>query len=125
MLADLGRFYLPWVSRAVDGAGADLVFENGQSITIQATDFLKESRGVLLARYLELRSEPLDAILDRAGILGYFADYADRAGIIPDCQSPPRPAENDPFPSTMSMEEMFELLINMGVDPARLLPAEE
>lgn len=125
MLADLGRFYLPWVSRAVDEGGADLVFENGQSITIQATDFLKESRGVLLARYMELRSEALDAILDQAGILGYFADYADRAGIIPDYQSPPRPAENDPFPSTMSMEEMFELLINIGVDPARLLPVEE
>lgn len=124
MLADLGRFYLPWVSRAVSEGSADLEFESGQRITAHATDFLKEARGVLLARYVELRSDALDAILDRAGILSYFADYADQAGAIPSYEQPPRPSQNDPFPSTMSMEELFELVTSMGIDPAQLLPAD-
>ncbi len=125
ILADLGRFYLPWVSRAVDEDSAELEFESGQKITIEATDFLKDARGVLLARYIELRSDELDAILDRAGILGYFADYADRAGTVPNYEAPPRPVLNDPFPSTISDEEILEMVINMGVDPTRLLPATE
>jgi hypothetical protein len=124
MLKDLGRFYLPWVSRAAKEGSAALEFESGQSIIVEATDFLKEARGVLLARYLDLRSEALDAVLDRAGILGWFADYTDQAGTIPDYKSPPRPSENDPFPSETSMEEMFEMLINMGVDPSTLVVAD-
>ena len=75
-------------------------------------------------RYLDLRSDALDEVLDRAGILGFFNDYTDQAGTIPDYKSPPRPSENDPFPSEMSMEEMFELLISIGVDPAGLVIAD-
>jgi len=125
MLADLGRFYLPWVSQAADEGSAGLQFESGQQITIEATDFLKEARGVLLARYLELRCEALDAVLDRAGILSCFADSADKGGTIPDYESPPRPAENDPFPSTMSDEDILEMVINMGADPTAPAPAGE
>jgi glutathione S-transferase len=121
MLSDLGRFYLPWVSRATKAGSAELTFESGQKIEVHATDFLKEARGVLLARYLELRSDALDAILDRAGILGYFADYVDQAGAIPDYRPPPRPVDNDPFPSTISDEEIFEMIINMGVDPSKFV----
>lgn len=125
MLAELGRFYLPWVSQAVDQGSANLEFESGDQITVEATNFLKEARGILLARYRELRSDTLDAVLDKAGILSYFADYVDQAGEIPEYDKPPQPVDNDPFPSTMSMEEMFELLTSMGVDPAALLPGGE
>lgn len=98
LLAELGKRYLPWVSRAcVDGV-ADIVFENGTRVAVRATDFLRESRATLLARYLESRSAPLDAVLDRAGILPFFADYAARAGSIPDFREPPRPPLNRPFP---------------------------
>jgi len=125
MLADLGRFYLPWVSQAAKEGSAKLVFENGQEIEIHATGFLKEARGVLLARYVELRSDALDTILDRAGILSYFADYTDQAGTIPNYTSPPRPVDNDPFPSTISDEEIFEMIINMGVDSSKLVIAND
>jgi glutathione S-transferase len=125
MLTDLGRFYLPWVSQAAKEGSAKLKFEGGQEIEVHATGFLKEARGVLLARYLELRSDALDAILDQAGILSYFADYADQAGTIPDYTSPPRPIDNDPFPSTISDEEIFEMVINMGVDPSKLVIAND
>src|SRR2546427_8441144 len=48
--------------------------------------------------YVESRSERLDAVLERAGILPFFADHVARAGSIPDFRQPPRPALNRPFP---------------------------
>ena len=98
VLGELGRRYLPWVSRAcVDGA-ADLVFDNGTRVTVRATEFLRDARGTLLARYVQCRSARLDEVLERAGILPYFADYVAHAGSIPDVRQPPRPALNRPFP---------------------------
>ena len=98
LLRELGRMYLPWVSRAcVDGA-ADLVFEGGSRVRIAATEFLCEARSVLLARYVQLRDARLDAWLERAGVLRWFADFTSRAGAVPDFQSPPRPRLNRPFP---------------------------
>ena len=98
VLRELGRLYLPWVSRAcVDGA-ADVVFGNGTRVTIRASEFLRDARAVLLARYVAHRSSALDAVLDRAGILPFFANYTAHAGAIPDCREPPRPALNRPFP---------------------------
>jgi glutathione S-transferase len=97
VLADLGRIYLPWVSRAgVDGA-AEVRFANGQRTTIAATPFLRNARATLLARYAALRSDALDAVLRRAGILSYYADYAEQAGEVPDYRQPPRPSLNRPF----------------------------
>lgn len=97
LLADLGRLYLPWVARAtVDGA-AELAFASGEHIEIAATDFLKEARGVLLARYVALRCDPLDAVLERAGILGAYADHVGEASAVPTWDKPPRPALNRPF----------------------------
>jgi glutathione S-transferase len=97
VLADLGRLYLPWVSRAgVDGK-AELRFESGERVEIAATPFLREARRVLLARYVALRCDALDAVLERAEVLHYFADFAQQAGAIPDCEKPPRPAWNRPF----------------------------
>ncbi|MEW6267906.1 MAG: hypothetical protein AB1689_01245, partial [Thermodesulfobacteriota bacterium] len=98
LLRELGRMYLPWVSRAcVDGA-AELTFADGTSVRIHATDFLREARGVLLARYVALRSRELDAVLERAGLLRYFADHVGHATAVPDHTAPPRPALNRPFP---------------------------
>jgi glutathione S-transferase len=98
LLADLGRLYLPWVSRATVKGSAEFVFEGEERVSIRATDFLFAARGVLLARYVQHRSAPLDAVLERAGILSYFSQYADQAGSIPDYEAPPRPALNRPFP---------------------------
>lgn len=98
VLAELGRFYLPWVSRACRDGEAEVTFDDGAKVTIRSTEFLRDARAVLLARYVALRSDRLDAILERAGILRYFADYVAQAGSIPDCSKPPRPALNRPFP---------------------------
>jgi hypothetical protein len=97
LLRELARTYLPWVSRAcVDGeADAHLA---GSRVRIAATHFLSEQRGVLLARYAALRSPRLDAVLERAGALSFFADFAQHAGALPDYAAPPRPALNRPFP---------------------------
>jgi glutathione S-transferase len=98
LLADLGRIYLPWVSAAcVDGV-ADVVFANGTRVAVRATDFLRDARATLLARYVASRSDALDAALDRAGILRFFAAYTKHAGSLPDFRDPPRPALNRPFP---------------------------
>jgi glutathione S-transferase len=98
LLRELGRMYLPWVSRAcVDGA-ADLRFSDGTTVTIAATDFLREARGILLARYVAHRDARLDAVLERAGLLRWFADHVGEATTVPDYRTPPRPALNRPFP---------------------------
>jgi glutathione S-transferase len=98
VLAELGRRYLPWVSRACADGVADVVFENGARVAVHATDFLRDARATLLARYVESRSARLDDVLERAGILPFFADHVAFAGSIPDVREPPRPALNRPFP---------------------------
>jgi glutathione S-transferase len=100
LLHELGRMYLPWVSRACVEGAADLGFADGTSVRIQATDFLREARGVLLARYVEHRDARLDALLERAGLLPWFADHVAHATHVPDYRPPPRPALNRPFPPT-------------------------
>ena len=98
ILRELGRTYLPWVSRAcVDGA-ADVVFADGLRVRVAATDFLRDARGILLARYAAARDARLDAILAQAGILRYFADFVRHATAVPDDATPPRPRLNRPFP---------------------------
>ncbi|HKN01521.1 MAG TPA: glutathione S-transferase family protein [Candidatus Binataceae bacterium] len=97
ILADMGRLYLPWVSKATVAGDAEIVFESGQRVRVNSTPFLREARRALLARYIEHRCAALDEALDRAGILGYYADYVDQAGTLPDYQNPPQPALNRPF----------------------------
>lgn len=98
LLADAGRLYLPWVSQATREGSAPLRFTSGEPITIEATAFLVDARATLLARYVEHRCARLDAVLERAGILPYFADFTAQAGTIPDYTAPPRPTLNRPFP---------------------------
>jgi glutathione S-transferase len=97
ILTQLGRSYLPWVSHAAVDGKADLVFANGQRVEIAITPFLAEARSTLLARYIKYRSGALDAVLARAGILSFFADYTNHAGQLADHSQPPRPALNRPF----------------------------
>ena len=97
VLAELGRCYLPWVARACREGVADVVFTGGTRVPVGATEFLRDARATLLARYVESRGDRLDAVLDRAGILPFFADHVALAGAIPDCREPPRPALNRPF----------------------------
>jgi glutathione S-transferase len=99
VVADAGRIYLPWVSRATVDGNAELRFASGQRIAVEATPFLREARATLLARYVEHRCAALDAALERAGVLPYFADFTAQAGTIPDYRDPPRPALNRPFPT--------------------------
>jgi glutathione S-transferase len=97
LLAEAGRHYLPWVARATTAGSAGVPFESGARAEIETTSFLNDARGILLARYREARSMPLDAVLERAGILRYFADHLDEATDVPDPAVPPRPADNQPF----------------------------
>jgi glutathione S-transferase len=97
LLADLGRIYLPWVGRACVEGSAEIVLGPDARVTVAASDFLRDARATLLARYRDLRSARLDAVLDEAGILGFFADALAHAGTVPDHRDPPRPALNRPF----------------------------
>jgi hypothetical protein len=95
LLAQLGRHYLPWVSRAARDGAAPLPFAG---IELAPTPFLVNARRVLLARYAALRCDALDAVLERAGVLRWYADFAADAGTIPDPKLVPRPRWNRPFP---------------------------
>jgi len=99
VLAEAGRHYLPWVTTATIDGSATVEFESGAFAEIAATDFLRETRGVLLARYVRARSPELDGILERASILEYFAAHTGQASTIPDPRLPPRPADNRPYPA--------------------------
>ena len=97
VLAEEGRHYLPWVARATVDGSASVEFADGVVEEISTTNFLNEARGILLARYVAARTDKLDAILDRAGVLRYFAGYTDQATAIPDSSSPPQPTDNRPY----------------------------
>jgi glutathione S-transferase len=97
LLAETGRHYLPWVAEATRDGSAVVRFAQGDTANIATTNFLNEARGILLARYLAARSPALDALLARAGILAYFADYTEQATAVPDPAPLPRPTDNQPF----------------------------
>ena len=99
VLAEAGRHYLPWVAEATMAGSAAVTFTSGCSAEIATTAFLDQARGILLARYREARSRRLDAILERAGILHWYADFTDQATGVPDPTVPPRPADNRPYPA--------------------------
>lgn len=98
VLGELGRMYLPWVSRACADGAADVGFSDGTRTRVRATDFLRDARAVLLARYLALRDTRLDAVLERAGVRRYFAGFTQHASAVPDDRDPPRPTLNRPYP---------------------------
>jgi glutathione S-transferase len=99
VLAEAGRHYLPWVAQATVDGMATVKFDDGTSAEIATTPFLTEARGIMLARYVEARSPELDALLERAGILDFYAGHVDRATTIPDPLVRPRPSDNRPYPA--------------------------
>ncbi len=109
VLRDMGRLYLPWVSRATVAGEAELTFARGDRVTIVAPAFLKEARSVLLARYQDAPSDALDDVLARAGVREYFANYAAQASAVPTFEEPPQPTLNRPFAPAAEVETaMFE-----------------
>ena len=98
VVSEAGRHYLPWVSAATVRGEADIVFEGGLRVPVRATEFLREARAVLLARYRAVRNDALDAVLEGCGILSFFADHVNEAGVVPSVEPPPRPRLNRPFP---------------------------
>lgn len=98
VLAELGRHYLPWVSVVAESGSAEVLFGD-VATTIAATDFVKTSRSILLGRYTAARNEELDAILERAGLLGFLDGDGGEPGLVPDPEEPPRPAANWPYPA--------------------------
>lgn len=97
LLAETGRHYLPWVAEATRRGSATVSFAGGARAEIATTPFLDDARGILLARYVAARTPALDTVLERAGIVRYFADHADQATAVPDPALLPRPADNQPF----------------------------
>jgi glutathione S-transferase len=97
LLAETGRHYLPWVAEATTSGAATVRFTGGHDVRIETTPFLTTARGILLARYVAARTPALDAILDRAGILRWFADYTGQATVVPDPVPLARPSDNQPF----------------------------
>jgi len=97
VIAQMGRHYLPWVSVAAVEGAASVRLSDAVTVDIDASAFLRSARQIMLARYVEARSPELDAILDAAGVLSYFADHVDQATTVPDPSAPPRPVDNRPY----------------------------
>jgi len=97
LLAETGRHYLPWVAEATTAGAATVRFGDRTEARIETTPFLTTARGILLARYVAARSRALDAVLERAGIVRWFADYTRHATAVPDPTPLARPSDNQPF----------------------------
>lgn len=100
VISEAGRHYLPWVAAATVDGSATVEFGDGVTARIDTSPFLDRARGIMLARYLDARSEQLDAILDRAGVLTYYADYTSQATAVPDPVPPAQPDDNRPYAVT-------------------------
>lgn len=97
VLAEAGRHYLPWVAVATVEGSATVELADGVFADIESSPFLDTARGIMLARYVQARSDRLDAILERAGIRTYYADYIAQATEVPDPTPPAQPADNRPY----------------------------
>ena len=99
VVAQAGRHYLPWVAEATVNGSATIELADGVTTTIDSSEFLDTARGVMLARYVEAKSPELDAVLERAGVLRYFADHTDQATAVPDPTTGAQPTTNRPYPT--------------------------
>jgi hypothetical protein len=97
VVAEAGRHYLPWVAEATVHGSAVVELADGVEARIESSRFLEWARGVLLARYVELRSDELDGVLEEAGVLQCFVDHLDQATTVPDPAVLPRPGDNRPY----------------------------
>lgn len=103
LLAEAGRHYLPWVAEATVSGSAVVAFDDGSTAEIATTNFLTEARSTMLARYAAARTPELDAILERAGIVRYYADHLDQATAVLGATVRPQPADNRPYPAGPSV----------------------
>src|SRR5262249_51902237 len=97
-VADAGRLYLPWVSRATREGAAEVAFASGARVRIATPPFLRAARATLLAPCVGRRGRALDAVPPRGGVPRGFADGVAGAGPLPVYAPPPRPALTRPFP---------------------------
>jgi len=97
VIAQAGRHYLPWVAKATVDGSASVELADGVDVEITASAFLQDARGVMLARYIGARLPELDAILEQAGVLSYFADYVNYATTVPDVSERAQPSDNRPY----------------------------
>lgn len=97
VVAEAGRHYLPWVAEATVRGSANVQLADGVTVDIESSPFLDWARGILLARYVELRSDALDAVLEEAGVLRHFVDHLDQATFVPDATVLPQPSDNRPY----------------------------
>jgi glutathione S-transferase len=97
VVAEAGRHYLPWVAEATVRGSAVVELADGVTTRIESSRFLEWARSVMLARYVELRSDALDAVLEEAGVLRYFVDHLDQASAVPDAAALPQPSDNRPY----------------------------
>jgi glutathione S-transferase len=97
VVAQAGRHYLPWVAEATVAGSATVELADGVVAEIASSPFLDNARGILLARYVAARSPVLDGILERAGVLRWFADHVDQATSVPDTRGGATPADNRPY----------------------------
>ncbi len=100
VIAEAGKHYLPWVAQATVEGAATVELAPRITAEIASTPFLDEARGITLARYIAARSDDLDALLDRAGVLAHFADHVDQATTVPDPMPPAQPSDNRPYATT-------------------------
>ena len=100
VIAQAGRHYLPWVAEATVSGQATVELADGVTAEIASTPFLDTARGIMLARYVEARSPQLDALLERAGVIRWFADHVDQATGVPDVSGSARPTDNRPYATT-------------------------
>ena len=82
---------------ATVAGSATVDFGGGVTAEIASTPFLDHARGVMLARYVAARSSALDEILERAGVLPYFADHVEQATAVPDVSEGAQPSDNRPY----------------------------
>ena len=97
VIAEAGRHYLPWVAQATVEGTASVQIADGVIAEISSSPFLEWARGVLLARYVDLRNDTLDAVLEEAGVLPHFVDHLDQATSVPDPTGVPQPSDNRPY----------------------------
>ena len=100
VIAQAGRHYLPWVAQATAEGAATVELAAGVTAEISSSPFLDAARGVMLARYVAARSAELDGLLERAGVLRWFADHTDQATAVPDVSEAARPGDNRPYATT-------------------------
>jgi hypothetical protein len=109
-LCPIRRFRIPGFPFPVSHSFFDTLFLRGQGEgmrcvrtcggwTMSELAYLKIAENVDAGPLAAPKAD--DAVLKRAGILPYFADFVEQTTSIPDYAAPPRPRLNRPFPADL------------------------